>query len=456
MKSFWIPIFIGMTALMFVSEVSAQEVPKPAVNEEAVKHLITTLESETARTEFIGNLKLLLEQQGQEEEESIAPITQTLGVESFTGEIVTTYQGFLARNNLKSSTVGKLALSILTTLLFLGLTVLLRRGITKGLGALDRFFKRQELPPLRLKLYSRSLRAFTTLFLTGLLAYTYLSIWVSARNNPLEAEWFKTGLKTVFNVAFVLFLAVIIWETISAVIQIVLRKSSGDNSTRTQTVMPIVRNVLFAVYAVLFVLMILSELGINIMPLLAGAGIVGVAIGFGAQAMVKDFLTGFTILMEDVIRVGDIAKVAGHEGTVEKITLRKIQLRDFGGRVYTIPFGEVKTIENSTKDFSFYPLEISVSYTADTDHVCKVLRDVDAGLRADPSFAGDILQELEIMGVDRFADSAVIIKARIKTQPLRQWVVGREFNRRMKKAFEAEGIEIPFPQRVVTVKNENR
>lgn len=320
--------------------------------------------------------------------------------------------------------------------------------------AIDRLFKKLDLPPVRLRLYGRALRGIATVFLIGLLAYTFFAIWVPTENNPLDAPWFGTAVKTTFNLVFVVFMALAIWEVISIALQIVLRRAAGDNATRTQTILPIVRNVLFIVYAILFALMILSEIGINIMPLLAGAGIVGVAIGFGAQTMVKDFITGFTILMEDVIRVGDVAKVAGHEGAIEKITLRKIQLRDFGGRVYTIPFGEITTIENATKDFSFYVMDIGVSYKSDTDHVCEVLRRIDTDLRADPTVAAEILEPIEIMGVDRFADSAVIIKARIKTLPQKQWMVGREFNRRMKKAFEAEGIEIPFPQRVITMRNE--
>ena len=434
----------------------AQETAKPqTVNTEAVKQLITTLESDTARTEFISNLKLLLDQQnsGNETEETIAPITQTLGVESFTQQIVDQYQAFLLRNGLKGSTIGKIVLTFGSTGFAFIFLYFIRRAITRLLVNLDKAIQFLSLPPKRLRFYGRVFRGILTAAIIGLTLYSYAVIWLSARNNFFEAEWFKICMKLAVNMGFVLIMGAAIWETINAIIQFVFKKIDGENSARAQTIMPIVRNVLFIVFAVLFALVILSELGINIMPLLAGAGIVGVAIGFGAQTMVKDFITGFTIILEDVVRVGDVAKVAGHEGTVEKITLRKMQLRDSSGRVFTIPFGEITTIENQTKDFSFYPLEIGVSYAADTDKVCDVLRGVSSRLLADETFAQHMLEPIEIMGVDRFSDSAVIIKARLKTKPLQQWTVGREFNRRMKKAFEANGIEMPFPQRVVTVKD---
>ena len=454
-------LFLVLLLVVPLAANAQQQTPEPApqaVNEDAIKQLITTLESETARTEFVSNLKLLLNEQNKknEAEQVIAPLTQARGVESFTGELVNSYQHFLVRNGLKGTTVSKLALSLGATLIVILFMFFARRGVTKALMWLDRVSVRLYLPPMRLRFYTRVLRMVVTAGLMGLLLYSYFVIWTATRNNPFESDWAKTVLKFTFNIGFVLVLAAIIWETMNALLQVIFKKISGDNSSRAQTLMPIVRNVMFIVFSLLFSLVLLSEIGINIMPLLAGAGIVGVAIGFGAQTMIKDFLTGFTILLEDVVRVGDVATIAGHEGTIEKITLRKIQLRDFGGSVYTIPFGEVKIIENATKDFSFYPLEIGVSYNNDTDHVCKVLQDVDAALRADPTYAADMIEPIEIMGIDRFDDSAIIIKARLKTQPLRQWIIGREFNRRLKKAFEAAGIEIPFPQQVVTLRDERK
>jgi small-conductance mechanosensitive channel len=196
-------------------------------------------------------------------------------------------------------------------------------------------------------------------------------------------------------------------------------------------------------------MVVLAELGVNITPLLAGAGVVGLAVGFGAQKLVQDVITGWFILMEDTIAVGDVAEVAGHAGLVERISIRTIRLRDLSGVVHTIPFSAVDSVKNFTKDFSYYLFEVGVAYREDTDEVVEVLREIDAEMREDPELGPDILEPLEVMGVDRFEDSAVIVRVRTKTKPLRQWAVGREFNRRMKKAFDARGIEIPFPHQTV-------
>jgi small-conductance mechanosensitive channel len=446
--------FILVCLWLVPMAVHAQTPQTQPVDETAVKQLITTLESETARADFVSNLKLLLETQNKDagiDTPLAAPLSEALGVDGFTGDLVNKYQKILQRNGLKGSTVGKIGLSVGSTLFMFLLIFTARRGVTRVLALLARLFAMLDLPPRRLRLYGRVLHMAVTFGLVALLFYSYFVIWSITRHNPFESEWVKSTLKFIFNTGFVFVLAAVIWETLNALLQLIFKKLSVNNSSRAQTLMPIVRNILFILFALLFGLVLLSQFGINIVPILAGAGIVGVAIGFGAQTMVKDFLTGFTILLEDVVRVSDIVTIAGHTGTIEKITLRKIQLRDVNGVVFTIPFSEIKIIENMTKDFSFYPLEIGVSYANDTDHVCDVLRAVDADLRADSVFAPDMIEPIEILGVDRFADSAVIIKARLKTQPLRQWAVGREFNRRMKKAFDAAGIEIPFQQMVVTM-----
>ncbi len=427
----------------------------------ALKQLMETLESDTARAELLSNLKLLLQQQQGKEtaalatEPQIVPLTQALGVESFTDRLMKQYQDFLARNGLKGPTVNKAGLTLGVTIVALLLLYALRRGMRRGLKATDQLIEKLEMPPLRLRLYGSVLRSAATFGIIAVLVYTYFMIWSSTKNTPFDADWFKSALKTVLNVGFVLVLAAMIWEAINAFLRMVFRRMDGENSARAKTIMPLVRNMAFLLFALVFGLILLSEIGVDITPFLAGAGVIGVAIGFGAQTMVKDFLTGFTIILEDVIRVGDVIEVASQTGTVEKITMRKIQLRDIDGTVYTIPFGGITTIKNLTKDFSFYTMNIGVSYACDTDRVCDVLRQVGEDMRAQPAYAADMMEPIEILGVDSFADSAVIIKARLKTQPLRQWAIGREFNRRMKKAFDANGIEIPFPQRVVTIRRED-
>ena len=205
------------------------------------------------------------------------------------------------------------------------------------------------------------------------------------------------------------------------------------------------RKALLLVLIVIVSLIALSELGIHIGPLLAGAGIIGLAVGFGAQKLVQDVITGVFILLEDSVAVGDVVTVAGIGGLVEDLSIRSIRLRDLSGSVHTVPFSSVSTVTNMTKLYSYYLLDIGVAYRENTDEVAEVCRQIVEQMRAEPEFAPEILEPLEVLGVDQFADSAVIIKARIKTRPIKQWMVGREFNRRMKKRFDELGIEIPFP-----------
>jgi small conductance mechanosensitive channel len=196
-------------------------------------------------------------------------------------------------------------------------------------------------------------------------------------------------------------------------------------------------------------MMILSEIGIDLKPLLAAAGLGGLAIGFGAQSLVKDVISGFFILLEDSIKEGDVIEVAGVSGLVEEVALRTIVLRDLSGNVHIVPNGIVDRVKNMTKGYSYYVFNIGVAYREDVDHVMAVLTEIAADLRTDPLYAGDILEPLEMLGLDRFDESAVIIQCRIKTLPIQQWRVGREMNRRIKKTFDAKGIEIPFPQRTI-------
>ena len=192
-------------------------------------------------------------------------------------------------------------------------------------------------------------------------------------------------------------------------------------------------------------IMILKEFGIDIGPILAAAGIVGVAVGFGAQTLVQDIISGFFILIEDQIRVGDVVEISGKGGLVERITLRMIVLRDLAGNVHFIRNGNIDTITNMTKEYSRYVFDIGVAYREDVDEVIEVIKLVDEDLRNDPEYGVDILEPMEILGLDKFGDSALIIKARTKTVPIQQWRVAREFNRRLKKAFDERNIEIPFP-----------
>jgi len=222
-----------------------------------------------------------------------------------------------------------------------------------------------------------------------------------------------------------------------------------EQAKRAATLTHIVRDVLAVALVVVAGMLILAELGIDLKPLLAAAGIGGLAIGFGAQSVVKDVISGFFLLLEDQVRVGDVVAIGGTGGLVESITLRTIVLRDMAGNVHIIPHGSVDRVTNMTKDFSRYVFDVRVAYREDPDEVMEILREVGEELRQDPAFAADILEPLEILGVDKFADSAVIIKCRITTKPIQQWRIGREMNRRIKKTFDARNIEIPFPHQTL-------
>lgn len=223
---------------------------------------------------------------------------------------------------------------------------------------------------------------------------------------------------------------------------------------RRDTLSYVLTVALRVVVYVVSLMMILGELGINLGPIIATAGIASLAIGFGAQELVRDVISGFFILLENQVRVGDVVDLDGKSGLVEKVTLRTVVLRDLAGNVHYIRSGNINVITNMTKDYSRYVFNIGISYNNDVDETIKLVREVDEEMRKDEEFRDDILEPMEILGVDSFGDSAVVIKARTKTQPIRQWAVGREFNRRLKYKFDAAGIEIPFPHRTVYLRTE--
>jgi len=194
-------------------------------------------------------------------------------------------------------------------------------------------------------------------------------------------------------------------------------------------------------------LVLLKEFGVEIGPIIASAGVVGLAVGFGAQNLVRDVISGFFIILENQMRVGDVAIINGTGGLVEKINFRTTVLRDLGGVVHIFPNGTISTLSNLTNEWSASVFEIGVAYKENTDQVIEIMQQVGQTMLNDESFGPLMLAAPEIFGVDKFADSAVIIKGRIKTKPIRQWEVGREFLRRIKFAFDEHNIEIPFPHR---------
>lgn len=222
-----------------------------------------------------------------------------------------------------------------------------------------------------------------------------------------------------------------------------------ESAKRVDTLIRLIRQAVRLALWTTVGLVILQELGVEIGPILAGAGILGLAVGFGAQNLVRDVISGFFFILENQVRVGDVAVINGSGGLVEQINFRTIVLRDLAGVVHVFPNGTVTTLSNMTNEWSAYVFEIGVAYKESTDRVVDVLREVGAAMRADEIHGPLILEEPEIFGVDKFDDSAVVIKGRIKTRPIRQWMVGREFLRRVKYAFDEKGIEIPFPHRSI-------
>jgi moderate conductance mechanosensitive channel len=222
-----------------------------------------------------------------------------------------------------------------------------------------------------------------------------------------------------------------------------------ESEKRVETLLNIVHSTGKIIIWVVAVMIILEKFGVNIGPILAGAGIVGLAVGFGSQELVRDYISGFFILLENQIRVGDVAIINGTGGLVENIELRTTSLRDFSGVVHIFQNGKINSISNMTKDWSAMVFDIGVAYKEDVEQVMEIMRNVGDELNADEEYKEKILEPLEIFGVDNFADSAVVIKARIKTEPIQQWTVGREFRKRLKKAFDIRGIEIPFPHTTV-------
>jgi small-conductance mechanosensitive channel len=218
-----------------------------------------------------------------------------------------------------------------------------------------------------------------------------------------------------------------------------------EDRRRVATLSRVFRYLSTVTIIALTVMLVLGQIGISIAPILGAAGVVGIAVGFGAQSVVKDFFNGFTILLENKIRQGDVVTVGGKSGVVENVTLRTVRLRDYEGNVHFIPTGTIEIVTNMSMEFSNAVMDIGVGYRENVDEVFTVMRETAAAMREDPDYGPKILADLDIAGVDQWADSSVMIRCRLKCRPLEQWAVRREYLRRLKHAFDARGIEIPFP-----------
>ena len=345
------------------------------------------------------------------------------------------------------------------TLLSIVVLIAAKLAILGSREAVDRGFGlRPELMDRYPGLAARSNRYFAILHIVITTAILFVAVFATLEAWGVDSfAWVGTDagrriIGSVISSAFVIVIAVIFCEMASSVIERYLARSAEGEvelSARAKTLLPLLRKALLVVVTTIVSFIILSEIGVNIGPLLAGAGVVGLAVGFGSQTLVKDVITGVFILAEDQFAVGDVVRVNDKAGLVEEITIRTIRLRDLGGNVHMIPFSSVGMVENMTKDFSRYVFDVGIAYREDVDEVIAILRELGDQMQADEYYGPLINEPIEIMGLDKFGDSAIVVRARLTTKPIKQWEVGREFNRRMKRRFDELGIEIPFPHQTV-------
>lgn len=267
------------------------------------------------------------------------------------------------------------------------------------------------------------------------------------------ALWSPAAI-TGLRVGVILVVAWIIAYVLNRVIRafrerITRRLEDAEAQKRATTLGRVFRYIATVVVSLIAAMLVLGELGVSVAPILGAAGVAGIAVGFGAQSLVKDFFTGFFLLLENQIRQGDVVRVADRAGLVEEVTLRYVRLRDYDGNVHFVPHNLITTVTNMSRGFAYAVIDAGVAYREDIDEALAVMREVGNELCADPAHAARILDAVEMVGVERWADSAVILRCRFKVAPLEQWNVRREYLRRLKRAFDVRGIEIPFPHLTV-------
>lgn len=273
--------------------------------------------------------------------------------------------------------------------------------------------------------------------------------------NAFTAQLISWSLTSGVRVVIIIIVAFLAWVALRIATKRTLKlylaeeEAGSEKSKRGTTLFNIVRSGLLFIILAVAGMQILAEAGIDMKPILAAAGIVGLAVGFGAQNLVRDVISGFFILIENQIRVGDVVEVGSSSGLVEYTGLRILTLRDFNGNVHIIPNGAIEQVKNMTRDFSRYVFDIGVAYREDPEEVMAIIRRIGEEMQKDEEFGKLITEPIEVLGLDKFDNSAVVIKARITTKPIMQWKVAREFNLRLKKAFDRADIEIPFPHQTI-------
>lgn len=319
--------------------------------------------------------------------------------------------------------------------------VILPEGINARLPLLERRLNR--FVPRALFVLRLAIFVIVTLVALNAISVIDLRAWMVS----------QFGLRltgTILSVAMVLVVSFAVWLALTSWVDYRLNPEYGQVATaREQTLLTLLRNAATIALIIVTLMFVLAEIGLDIAPLLASAGVLGLAIGFGAQKMVQDIITGIFIQLENAMNVGDVVTVSGTTGTVERLTIRSVSLRDLQGVYHIIPFSSVDMVSNYVKDFGYFVCDMGVAYRENVDEVKQAMMDAFAELRSDPEQASGILGDLEWFGLNSFGDSAVMLRARIKCLPGRQWGIGREYNGVLKRVFDARGIEIPFPHQTI-------
>jgi moderate conductance mechanosensitive channel len=285
-------------------------------------------------------------------------------------------------------------------------------------------------------------------------AFSIMQAWGIGTFSWIVSPQGGTVISKLLVIALIIGGAFVFWELVSLKIEAYMTRESEGVTGRTAnkrilTLLPLLNNAIRIALVLVAGMSVLSHIGINIAPLLAGAGVVGLAVGFGAQTLVRDVITGAFILMEDSISVGDWVEAGGYAGTVEHLTVRTLTLRDLAGSIFVIPFGDVTTVKNSNRDFGYALVDAGVAYREDYGEVVQALQDVATELQQDQTWGPDIIGDLELFGLNNLGDSSVEVRVRLKTRPMRQFAVRRAFLERMKRIFDERGIEIPFPHQTI-------
>ncbi|MGE8415245.1 MAG: mechanosensitive ion channel domain-containing protein [Pseudomonas sp.] len=304
-------------------------------------------------------------------------------------------------------------------------------------------------------LYSERLKGFfyTLVHLTVWLAFIELGlrVWGMSLIRFTEGDGHEISVK-LFSLGGTLIFAWLIWIlSDTAVHHALTRSRKGLANARAQTMMPLIRNVLFVAIFIIATIVALANMGMNVTPLLAGAGVIGLAIGFGAQSLVADLITGLFIIIEDSLAIDDYVDVGGHLGTVEGLTIRTVRLRDIDGIVHTIPFSEIKSIKNYSREFGYAIFRVAIPYNMEIDDAIKLMREVGQKMRTDPLQRRNIWSPLEIQGVESFESGSAILRARFKTAPIKQWEVSRAFNLSLKRHLDEAGLDLATPRMSVQV-----